>query len=83
MGSNVLDGVADGVLVTDVDLVEADVNAGLVAEVLSGLVSKLLLNIEDSNTSDADFTQRLGHVVSETTSTTGLVSIDRHRTLRG
>ena len=66
---DVLNGVLNGTGVTDIDLVEAHINASLLVQNLSRLLSELLLDIHNGNAGDTDLCQSLGHVVSKTTST--------------
>lgn len=66
---NVADGLLDGTTVTDVDLVEANVDTGLLGELASGLLAELLLDIHDGNATDTDLREGLGHVEAETTTT--------------
>jgi len=74
VGSNVLNSLLDGSLVTDVDLVEADIDTGLSRELLGRLLAKLLLNIEDGNALDTNFREGLSHVVTESATTTVIES---------
>lgn len=70
VGVGVLDGVLNGSTVTDVNLVEANVDAGLFGELPGSQVASLLLDVEDGNTANTDFGKSLSHVESQTTSTT-------------
>lgn len=70
MVDRILDGLVDSVSVTDVNLVETDVDTGLLGQLLGGLFSELLLHIHNGNALDSDLRESLGHVVSKTTSTT-------------
>ena len=67
VGSDILNSLLDGSFVTDVDLVETDINAGLSGELLGGFFSKLLLDIEDGNALDANLREGLSHVVPKAT----------------
>jgi hypothetical protein len=67
VGSDILNSLLNGSLVTDVDLVEADVDTSLSGELLGRLLAKLLLDIEDGNALDADLRESLGHVVTKST----------------
>lgn len=67
VGSDILNSLLNGSLVTDVDLVEADVNASLSRELLGRLLAEFLLNIEDGNALDANFREGLSHVVTKST----------------
>jgi hypothetical protein len=67
VGSDVLNSLLNGSFVTDVDLVEANVDTSLSGELLGRLLSEILLNIEDGNALDADFREGLSHVVTEST----------------
>ena len=69
VSGNILDSLLNGSLVTDVDLVEADVDTSLSGEVLSGLLAELLLNIKDGNALDANLREGLSHVVTESAAT--------------
>jgi hypothetical protein len=70
VGSDILNSLLDGSFVTDVDLVEANVDTSLSGELLGRLLSQLLLDIEYGNALDADFRESLGHVVTESTTAT-------------
>jgi hypothetical protein len=70
VGSDVLDGLLNGGLVTNVDLVEANIDTGLSRELLGRLLAKFLLNVEDGNALDTDFREGLSHVVTESTAAT-------------
>lgn len=74
VGSNVLNSLLDGSLVTDVNLVEANIDTGLSRELLGRLLAKLLLNIEDGNALDTNFREGLSHVVTESATTTVIES---------
>jgi hypothetical protein len=67
VGSDILDSLLDSSFVTDVDLVEANVDTSLSGELLGRLLSELLLDIEDGNALDTDFRESLSHVVTEST----------------
>jgi len=67
---DVLDGLAHSTTVADIDTVESDVDAGLLAELASSLVSQLLLHIHDGDTADTDLSECLCHVETETTTST-------------
>jgi hypothetical protein len=67
VGSDILNSLLDGSFVTNVDLVEADIDTSLSGELLSRLLAQLLLNVEDGNALDTDFRESLSHVVAEST----------------
>ena len=67
VGSDILNGLLDGGLITDVDLVEADVDTGLGRELLGRLFTKFLLDIEDGNALDANLRESLCHIVAQST----------------
>lgn len=69
VSGNILDSLLNRSLVTDIDLVEADVDTSLSGEVLSGLLAELLLNIKDGNALDANLGEGLSHVVTESAAT--------------
>ena len=72
---NVIDGLGDSTAVTDIDLVEANIDASLLGKLTSSPVAELLLHIHDGNTTDADLSESLSHVETKTTATTiGTVS---------
>lgn len=71
MVCNVLDGVVNRRPVAHVGLIEADVYAGLSRELPGSLVAKIALDIENGDSGDTGFGERLGHVVAQTTSTAG------------
>ena len=64
---DILDGLLNGRSVTDVDLVEADVDTSLGRELLGRLFSKFLLDIKDGNALDANLRESLSHVVTQST----------------
>jgi hypothetical protein len=70
VGSDILNGLLNSGLVTNVDLVETDVDTSLSGELLGRLLAKLLLNIEDGNALDTNFREGLSHVVTESTAAT-------------
>jgi len=76
VSGNILDSLLNRSLVTDIDLVEADVDTSLSGEVLSGLLAELLLNIKDGNALDANLGEGLSHVVTESTAT-AVISISQ------
>jgi hypothetical protein len=65
VGSDILNSLLDGSFVTNVDLVEADIDTSLGGELLGRFLSKVLLNVEDGNALDANFREGLSHVVAE------------------
>ena len=67
VGSDILNSLLNGGFVTDVDLVEANIDTSLSRELLSRLLAKLLLNIEDGNALYTNFREGLSHVVTEST----------------
>jgi len=76
VSGNILDSLLNRSLVTDIDLVEADVDTSLSGEVLSGLLAELLLNIKDGNALDANLGEGLSHVVTESAAT-AVISISQ------
>jgi hypothetical protein len=74
---NVLDGLAHSLTVAHVDAIEADVDSGLLTELTRSLVTELLLDVHNGNTTDADLGEGLSHVVSETTTTTEEIVLAR------
>lgn len=66
---DILDGLTHSLAIADIDAVEADVDASLVAKITGSLVSELLLHIHNGNASDTDLSERLRHVVAKATAT--------------
>lgn len=71
MSDNVRDGLSDGRSITDVDLVESNVDASVLRELASSLLTDLWLDIENGETTDTNLSKSLSHVQAEAASTTG------------
>ena len=71
---NLLDSGINSGAVTNVDLEERDGEAGLLVKLSSGLVSKLLVGVEDDDGLSASLSTSASHVVTKTTGTTNMTS---------
>lgn len=65
VSSDILNSLLDGSFVTDVDLVEANIDTSLSRELLGRLLAEFLLNIKDGDALDTNFREGLSHVVTE------------------
>lgn len=76
---DVLDGLAYGVGVSDIDAVEPCIDSGLFPKITSGFVTDFLLDVQNGDAADTHFRECLGHVETEATPSS---AIDRQQCLR-
>lgn len=67
---NSVDDLVDGLLVSDVGLVELGLHSVGLVQLLNGIQTQVLLHIQNGNALEADRTQTLGHGESESSSST-------------
>ena len=65
VSSDIMDSLLDGGLITNIDLVEANVDTSLGRELTGRLLTQFLLNVEDGNALDTDLRESLSHAVTQ------------------